>query len=62
MKHLLHKLSSLRLLTLLAVLLGMGGSTAWAVSEGSIFNLAGQKMKRLQKGINIVNGRKFLVK
>ena len=30
MKHLLHKLSSLRLLTLLAVLLGMGGSTAWA--------------------------------
>ncbi len=30
MKHLLHKLSSLRLLTLLAVLLGIGSSTAWA--------------------------------
>ena len=32
MKHLLHKLSSLRLLTLLAVLLGMGSSAAWADS------------------------------
>lgn len=27
-----------------------------------IFNLAGQKMNRLQKGINIVNGKKVLVK
>lgn len=30
--------------------------------SGEIFNLAGQKMNRLQKGINIVNGRKVLVK
>ncbi len=30
--------------------------------RGEIFNLAGQKMSRLQKGINIVNGRKVLVK
>ena len=30
--------------------------------SGDIFNLAGQKMNRLQKGINIVNGRKVLVK
>ena len=32
------------------------------VSEGSIFNLAGQKMSKLQKGVNIVNGKKVLVK
>ena len=32
------------------------------VSEGSIYNLAGQKMNRLQRGINIVNGKKLLVK
>lgn len=30
--------------------------------SGEIFNLAGQKMNRLQKGINIVNGKKILVK
>ena len=27
-----------------------------------IFNLAGQRMTRMQKGINIVNGRKIIVK
>ena len=32
------------------------------VSEGSIFNLAGQRMSRVQKGVNIVNGKKVLVK
>jgi len=32
------------------------------IDNGEIFNLAGQKMNRLQKGINIVNGRKVLVK
>ena len=32
------------------------------VSEGSIFNLAGQRMSKLQKGVNIVNGKKVLVK
>ena len=30
--------------------------------RGEIFNLAGQKINRLQKGINIVNGKKVLVK
>ena len=32
------------------------------VSEGSIYNLAGQRLQRLQKGVNIVNGKKVLVK
>ena len=32
------------------------------VSERSIFNLAGQRMSRVQKGVNIVNGKKVLVK
>jgi hypothetical protein len=27
-----------------------------------IFNLAGQKMSKLQRGVNIVNGKKVLVK
>ena len=31
-------------------------------TEKSIFNLAGQKMSKLQKGVNIVNGKKVLVK
>lgn len=31
-------------------------------SEKSIFNLAGQKMSKLQKGVNIVGGKKVLVK
>ncbi len=31
-------------------------------SEKSIFNLAGQRMSKLQKGVNIVNGKKVLVK
>lgn len=30
--------------------------------EGAIFNLNGQRMKQLQKGLNIVNGKKVLVK
>jgi hypothetical protein len=30
--------------------------------ENSIFNLAGQRISKLQKGINIVNGQKVLVK
>lgn len=32
------------------------------VSEVSIYNLGGQRMSRLQKGVNIVNGKKILVK
>ena len=31
-------------------------------SEKSIYNLAGQRMSRLQKGLNIVSGKKVLVK
>ena len=30
------------------------------VGEGSIYNLAGQRMSKMQKGINIVNGKKIL--
>lgn len=32
------------------------------LNEGTIFNLAGQKMSKLQRGVNIVNGKKVLVK
>ena len=28
--------------------------------EGAIYNLSGQRMSRLQKGINIINGKKVL--
>lgn len=30
--------------------------------QGAIFNLAGQRLNKMQKGINIVNGKKLLVK
>ncbi len=30
------------------------------VGEGSIYNLAGQRIQKMQKGINIVNGKKIL--
>ncbi len=33
---------------------------ALSEGEGAIYNVAGQKMSKLQKGINIVNGRKVL--
>ena len=32
------------------------------VSEGSIFNLAGQRLSKMQKGVNIVNGKKVVIK
>ena len=32
------------------------------IANGPIYNLAGQKMSKLQKGVNIVNGKKVLVK
>jgi len=32
------------------------------MANGQIFNLAGQRMSKLQKGVNIVNGKKVLVK
>ena len=36
--------------------------SGFKVQDSEIFNLAGQKMNRLQKGINIVNGKKVFVK
>ena len=33
-----------------------------AIENGKIYNLAGQRLQKMQKGINIVNGRKILVK
>jgi len=30
--------------------------------EGAVFNLAGQRLQQMQKGINIVNGRKVIIK
>ena len=30
--------------------------------EGALYNLAGQRIQKMQKGINIVNGKKVLVK
>ena len=32
------------------------------IANGPIYNLAGQKMSKLQKGVNIVNGKKVLIK
>ena len=31
-------------------------------SEATIYNLAGQRLGKTQKGINIVNGKKILIK
>jgi hypothetical protein len=35
---------------------------AGAQNEGEIYNLAGQRLNKLQKGVNIVNGKKVIVK
>ena len=32
------------------------------VIEGSIYNIAGQRLSKPQRGINIINGRKVVVK
>ncbi len=32
------------------------------VGDGHIYNLAGQRVSKLQRGVNIVNGRKVIVK
>ena len=35
----------------------------WSMANGqSIYNLAGQRLSKMQKGINIVNGKKVMVK
>jgi len=36
--------------------------SGFKVQDSEIYNLAGQKMNRLQKGLNIVNGKKVIVK
>ena len=38
------------------------GSPKFNVQSSKIYNLAGQRMNKLQKGVNIVNGKKVLVK
>ena len=32
----------------------------WSMENGAIYNLAGQRLQKVQKGINIVNGKKIL--
>ena len=34
----------------------------WSMVNGPVYNLAGQRLGKMQKGINIVNGKKVLVK
>jgi len=34
----------------------------WTMDNAEIFNVAGQRMNKLQRGVNIVNGKKVLVK
>lgn len=41
---------------------GIASLTTSPVNEGSIYNLGGQRLGKLQKGINIVGGKKVLVK
>lgn len=33
-----------------------------AEGNGAIYNLAGQRVEKMQKGINIINGKKYVVK
>lgn len=39
---------------------GIEGINAETPSEGRIYNLAGQRLQRMQKGINIINGKKVI--
>ena len=41
---------------------GIADVKANVEANGVIYNLAGQRMAKLQKGLNIVNGKKLLVK
>ena len=50
-----------------ALFLGFGDADAISsikaeTENAEIFNLAGQRLQKLQKGINIVNGKKVLVR
>ena len=46
----------------LATGIGFTPDSSLSKNGAEIFNLAGQKMSKLQKGVNIVNGKKVLVK
>ena len=36
-------------------------NSQWSMVNGqSIYNLAGQRMNKMQKGVNIINGKKIL--
>ena len=39
---------------------GIGFTPALSEGEGAIYNLSGQRMSKMQKGVNIVNGKKTL--
>ena len=39
---------------------GVGSLSAKPASVGSIFNLAGQRLNKVQRGVNIVNGKKVI--
>ena len=41
---------------------GISLTPALSEGEGEIYNLAGQRIQKMQKGINIVNGKKVMVK
>ena len=41
---------------------GISLTPAFSEGEGAIYNLAGQRLQKMQKGVNIVNGKKVLVK
>ena len=41
---------------------GVSAVTERIVSDDTIYNLAGQKQATLQKGLNIVGGKKILMK
>ena len=39
---------------------GISDVKAQTITDGFIYNLAGQRMSKLSKGINIVNGKKII--
>lgn len=41
---------------------GINGVTEGQAKQSGIFNIAGQRLNKLQKGLNIVNGKKIIVK
>ena len=41
---------------------GINGVETDAENNGAIYNMAGQRLQKLQKGLNIVGGKKIVVK